>query len=1053
MASAPSESTLALGIDFGTSDTVAAVRRADGRLTTLLFEGSPLLPSAVAIAGDGTLIAGRDARRGRHRSPESIEPYPKRAIDAETVRLGGREVPVVELIAAVLRRVHEECVRVAGDPDRIAVTFPATWGPVRRRTLADAARAAGLGPVALIPEPVAAAAYFVAALRRRVPIGSALVVYDLGAGDFGASVVSRTADGFATLAVDGQDHLGGLDFDRAIVDLLGRRYSGEPDWRRLVAPSTAAERRYRRELFEEVRSAREALSHGENADVTLPLLGIETRLTRDEIEAVCGPLLRRTVTATQGVLREAGLTPEQIAGVFLVGGASRTPLAAMLLREVLGIEPTTTDEPELVVAEGSLRVAKEKANRAPPKPRWVPPQSGSPVKANRRPVKPGWVPPKSGAGPVPALPPVPAAAEELVEAATPVAVSASTGDASAGGSPPSRPADPTGSTPPSPPPPSPSPSEPPHSTGRSRRRRALAATAGAATLVLIAAAAFVIQYLNAPDRGTTDAEGDGTAATATAVNAEATWAIGGGWSHWSPWRVTESRNLYQVLAPMLATLGVYGPDGAWRHNDAVLDGPPELVGEDPMRVSYKLNPDANWGDGTPIGVDDFVYAWHHASGRDDHCGPCYTDEGYAAIASIEGTSNGHILIEYEAGHITPEWDRQIEMLRFPVHKAVEAGFTDWRDDPETMGDSVAWFADQLPDWSAGPFIITDAAVGEFVVYEPNPAYAGSVEPGLSKLTLKVVDGEAERVAMLRSGELDGTTMEWHPIQDDYTGSLGARELTADIADGTVPDLAFEVYEGRFWFHFSFNLRHPTLADQRLREAIFTALDVRSLIEGIHPGAETERTTNFLFRRNSQYFVDLFAESDQGTGAVAAARTLLEDAGYELKHGVLLDPQGEPVTFNLRFDEADWQRAEVAERARIQLEALGIEVEIEPAAHFKAQAMLVDADYDMALFGGDHSPRFPSEACRNWCSDSELNFGALQDANLDEAIRLVDDTMNLDQAAAAANEAAALVVEHAYMLPIATQPEWLFHSTLLQGLQGNPSSRFGPLWNVREWRAA
>src|SRR6185369_16892409 len=123
-----------------------------------------------------------------------------------------RELPVGDVIAAVLRRVRDEWRRTVGDvvPD-VTLTFPASWGATRRLVLADAAATAGLGRVRLVPEPVAAAAYFTQVLGRDVPIGAVVVVHDFGAGTFDASVVARTASGFEVLAVDGRDDIGGID--------------------------------------------------------------------------------------------------------------------------------------------------------------------------------------------------------------------------------------------------------------------------------------------------------------------------------------------------------------------------------------------------------------------------------------------------------------------------------------------------------------------------------------------------------------------------------------------------------------------------------------------------------------------------------------------------------------------------------------------------------------------------------------------------------------------------------------------------------------------------
>ncbi|WP_204745312.1 Hsp70 family protein [Glycomyces paridis] len=344
----------ALGIDFGTSHTIAVVRRADGSVRPLLFDGAPLMPSAVCADTDGGLLVGRDAVHAGRRHPERFEPNPKRLIDRPSTLLGEREYPVPDLIAAVLDAVAEECRRVVGRPAQVTLTVPAEWGPSRRQVVEDAAARSGLGQVRLVPEPVAAATYYAEALKHRMAVGASIVVYDLGAGTFDASVVRRTAGGFATVALDGRGDLGGLDIDAALVDHLGATYGAREGWKRLTAPDTIEDRRHYRDFQDEVRVAKERLSRHQQSDIAIPLLDVEAHLTRGELEQIARPHIEQTIRVTEAVIRAAGLDAADSAGVFLVGGASRMPLVATMLHRALGLAPTVLDQPEVVVAEGSV---------------------------------------------------------------------------------------------------------------------------------------------------------------------------------------------------------------------------------------------------------------------------------------------------------------------------------------------------------------------------------------------------------------------------------------------------------------------------------------------------------------------------------------------------------------------------------------------------------------------------------------------------------------------------------------------------------------------------
>jgi actin-like ATPase involved in cell morphogenesis len=347
----------ALGIDFGTSNTVAVVRAADGRIRALLIDGSPLLPSAVFAERDGGLVVGGDAVYSARLDPARFEPNPKRRVDEGTVLLGEREVPVVELIAAVLSRVAEEYARTGGPRGpEVTLTCPAVWGATRREVLTEAARKAGLGEVRLVVEPVAAATYFAQVLEKHVPVGSVVVVHDFGAGTFDASVVARTSSGFEVLAVDGCDDLGGIDVDAAVVEHLAKTYAQRipEEWARLTTPSTVEERRAKRQLWDDVRAAKERLSRHPTADLLIPLADLEVHLTRPELEVLAEPILARAVRVTESLLGWANLAEGRIAGVFLVGGSSRIPLMSTQLFRALGEAPVVIEQPELVVAEGSI---------------------------------------------------------------------------------------------------------------------------------------------------------------------------------------------------------------------------------------------------------------------------------------------------------------------------------------------------------------------------------------------------------------------------------------------------------------------------------------------------------------------------------------------------------------------------------------------------------------------------------------------------------------------------------------------------------------------------
>lgn len=404
----PGGPSAALGIDFGTSHTVAMLRRPDGRVEPLMFDSSPLLPSSVAAPSDGPLLVGRDAVDSARTDPSSFEPNPKRRVDDGSVLLGVREVPVVDLFGAVLDRVRRECVKVIGAvPRAVSLTYPAAWGPTRRLVLLEAARRAGLPEPRMVPEPVAAATYFVRQLQHEVPVGGAVVVHDFGGGTFDASVVRRGPVGFEVLSVDGLTDLGGVDVDEAIIAYLRSQVDAPELWRRLLTPTNPADLRHWRSFREDVQRVKERLSRQSSADLYVPIVDKEVHLTREELERLTAPMLARAVRVVEAVIQTSRLPRQAFAGLFLVGGSSRMPLVSTMLHRALGTAPTVIDQIEQVVAHGALlAAAPEPAPATPAGGVFQPPVTPQPV--------PQWTPPGSETAPVPN----PSPARSLPPAAT-----------------------------------------------------------------------------------------------------------------------------------------------------------------------------------------------------------------------------------------------------------------------------------------------------------------------------------------------------------------------------------------------------------------------------------------------------------------------------------------------------------------------------------------------------------------------------------------------------------------------------------------------------------
>ncbi|HTJ35407.1 MAG TPA: Hsp70 family protein [Dactylosporangium sp.] len=358
-----------LSIDYGTTNTVAYLQPPGEAPFPLQFDGRPLLPSAVWADEHRTLVTGNAAVRSARLDPGRYEPNPKRRIGERRVLLGGDEFDVAQLIGATLAQVYAEAVRSAGtDRLRVVLTHPAAWNADRQGVLRAAAGHAGLHQPAMLSEPEAAAAHLLAS-GATVADGDPLVVYDLGAGTCDITAVLRSGREFQQLAKAGLDDVGGLDLDEVVLRRVGRSIGDRhPDeWARLIEPE-GPDRWSARLLWDDCRNAKERLSAERLARVAVPLIEEDASVTRGDFERDARPLLQRTVQMTESVLRRAKIGREDRAELFLVGGATRTPLVATLLGQATGRSPRRVEHPELVVAEGALQYLAMAANEPPPRP-------------------------------------------------------------------------------------------------------------------------------------------------------------------------------------------------------------------------------------------------------------------------------------------------------------------------------------------------------------------------------------------------------------------------------------------------------------------------------------------------------------------------------------------------------------------------------------------------------------------------------------------------------------------------------------------------------------
>lgn len=342
-----------IGIDLGTTNSEVAVVR-DGCVVVIpISDGVRILPSVVGIADDGALLVGEAARNQYVLRPErTVRSVKRRMGESTPVIMGDKEYSPQEISAMILRRLKKIAEDYLEQPvSKAVITVPAYFSDSQRQATREAGQIAGLDVVRIINEPTAAAL----AYERRHQGARKALVYDLGGGTFDVSVVNLEGDVVEVLASHGNNHLGGDDFDQKIVDLAVHHI--QENHRTDVRQSATAMARLQRAA----EAAKIALSDRPfvtlSEEYLLEHQGIPVHLSmeisRDDYEAMIEPYITETLDATHTALSGAQLTVSDIDEVLLVGGATRTPLIAQRLEELLGICPRSELDPDLCVAMGA----------------------------------------------------------------------------------------------------------------------------------------------------------------------------------------------------------------------------------------------------------------------------------------------------------------------------------------------------------------------------------------------------------------------------------------------------------------------------------------------------------------------------------------------------------------------------------------------------------------------------------------------------------------------------------------------------------------------------
>jgi molecular chaperone DnaK len=371
-----------IGIDLGTTNSVVSIMEGSEPKVIANAEGNRLTPSVVAFTEKGETLVGEPARRqavtnptrtlysikrfmGRRHSEveteEKMVPYKVigGSSDYVKVKIGDNEYSPQEISAKILRKLKEAAESYLGHKvNKAVITVPAYFNDAQRQATKDAGQIAGLEVARIINEPTAAALAYGLDKKKEEKI----VVFDLGGGTFDVSVLQVAGGGdgdetkvFEVISTHGDTHLGGDDFDEALINYVAREFEKE-NGVDLRKDPMALQR-----LQEACEKAKKELSSLPSTDINLPFItianGVPKHLTmtisRSKFEELVDSLVERCRKPVLQAMKDAKLEPKDIDEVVLVGGSTRVPKVQRLVKDIFGKEPHKGVNPDEVVAVGA----------------------------------------------------------------------------------------------------------------------------------------------------------------------------------------------------------------------------------------------------------------------------------------------------------------------------------------------------------------------------------------------------------------------------------------------------------------------------------------------------------------------------------------------------------------------------------------------------------------------------------------------------------------------------------------------------------------------------
>ncbi len=343
-----------IGIDLGTTNSCVAVMEGGEPVVIPNAEGSRTTPSVVAFQKDGTRVVGQVAKNQAVANPEKTVISIKRKMGSDyKVKIDDKAYSPQEISAMILSKLKADAEAYLGSKVTDAViTCPAYFTDAQRQATKDAGKIAGLNVLRIINEPTAAALSYGLDKEKE---NSKVMIYDLGGGTFDVSILEISDGVFEVLATNGNNMLGGDDFDKKLMDYMAEEF------KKAHGVDLTKDKMAMQRLKEAAEKAKIELSGTMSTTVSLPFISmtdagpvhLDMEITRQKFEALIADLVEKTAEPMRLAMKDAGLSYNDIDKVILVGGSTRVPCVVQKVKQITGKEPFKGINPDECVAIGA----------------------------------------------------------------------------------------------------------------------------------------------------------------------------------------------------------------------------------------------------------------------------------------------------------------------------------------------------------------------------------------------------------------------------------------------------------------------------------------------------------------------------------------------------------------------------------------------------------------------------------------------------------------------------------------------------------------------------